>query len=325
MKNTGIVITLIIAMAVAGGCKKEETTSITPTPTAAAVNPLQQVFADNLAAATQHFTVNVDGGPGYVNGLHGFYAGFAAHAFQHADGSSVTGNVDIDLVEAYTVGQMLWLNKQTVGLDAGQLKPLVSGGQFRLRAFQNGSALRLAPGSSFIGVPTYTLPDPAMSVFSGTLDDAGIITWTEWPMDPIIPVDSSQVDSMPLGGSFYYSFPSDSLNWINCDYFYSSAQPLTGIQVVCPSGYDHSNTAVWIVFPDLNSLTNVLGGTGVVFEPEAGYEMPIGLNVTVVALSDSDGTYYSSFTNTTVTQDLNLPITLQPTTLAQFHAAAQAL
>ncbi len=53
--------------------------------------------------------------------------------------------------------------------------------------------------------------------------------------------------------------------------------------------------------------------------------MPIGLNITVVAVSDINGTYYSSFTNTMVIQGLNLPITLQPTTLAQFQAAALAL
>ncbi|MEO5585505.1 MAG: hypothetical protein ABIQ75_08630 [Flavobacteriales bacterium] len=324
MKSTVTVVTLCTVLVVMGGCKKE-TTSLEPAPTAPAVNPLQQVFADNLVASTQHFTVNVDNTIAHIDGAHGFFGGFEVHAFRHADGSIVSGNVDIDLVEAYTVGQMLWLNKQTMGLQGGQLKPLVSGGQFRLRAFQNGVALRLAPDGGYAAVPSATFPDPAMEVFSGTLDGAGRITWTQWPNSPILPTDSALLDSIPAVEDFYYRFGTDSLNWINCDYFYSSSQPLTGIQVVCPSGYDHSNTAVWIVFPDLNSLANVYGGTGNVFEPGSGYEMPIGLNVVVVALSDIGGTYYSSFTNTTVTQGLNLPITLQPTTLAEFQAAAEAL
>ena len=35
--------------------------------------------------------------------------------------------------------------------------------------------------------------------------------------------------------------------------------------------------------------------------------------------------YFSSFTNVTVTDNMNVPITFNPTTLAQFEAAVDAL
>jgi hypothetical protein len=324
MKKTQMLF-LVSAMAIViAGCKKEETTGLPNTPVAPGQHALFQVFEDNLTNATQHFTLNVDGAPGYVQGAHGFYGAFAINAFRHADGTAVTGNVDIDLVEAYTVGQMLLLNKQTMGLDGGQLKPLVSGGQFRLRAFQNGSALKLAPGGAYIGVPTNNVPDPNMSVFSGNVDDAGTITWSEWPANPIVALDSVPADSTG-GNYFYYNFPSDSLGWINCDYFSSSSQPLTGVQVTCPVDYDHSNTMVWIVFPDLNSMTNVWEGVDNVFATGSWYTIPVGLNITVVALAEVDGEYFSSFSNAVVSDNLNLNITMQPTTLAAFDQAVGGL
>ncbi len=325
MKSTGTLIALIIAMAVAGGCKKDETNTIAPTSTAPAGNPLQQVFENNLADATQHFTVNAGAENMQVQGAQGTLAYFGPHSFLHADGSVVSGAVDIDLVEALKLGDMLWLNKQTLADDAGQMRLLVSGGQFRLRAFQAGVALKLAPGASVILVPTTTPPDPLMNVFSGNVNEVGTMTWTAWPTNPIVPIESLGLDTIPETSPFWYGFPTDSLNWINCDHYYGSAAPLTAVEVTCPDAYSYDNTMVWVLVPSETSFVRLGALPDHVFGTGGVYELPIGLSVVVVALSDIGGTYYSSFTNTTVTQDLNLPITLQPTTLAQFHATAQAL
>jgi hypothetical protein len=324
MKSTGAVIIFLAALAAISGCQKDDASSAVPPPLPATAGPLHQLFADNLVAATQHFIVNVDAAGASVQGSKGVFATFGPHAFRHADGSMVTGPVDIDLVEALRVGDMLWLNKRTWADNGGLSGLLVSGGQFRLQAFQNGEALKLATGSTYMMVPTPTAPDPDMAVFSGAVDDLGTVTWTTWPDNPI--VDTTLTDSVPGGGGFYYGFTSDSLNWINCDYFYGSSSPLTGIQVTCPPEYDHTHTMVWIVFPDLNSMMDVYGGTGNIFTTGSGYEMPIGLNITVVALSEvDDDTYHSSFTNAVVTEDLDLNITFQPTTLAQFQQDVEGL
>lgn len=330
MKST-IPTTMLFAfiLLMMSGCKKEMPARIPEVPDnpvfpSTAVHPLDHVFADNLAAATQQYTITTDNGPGYVNGTQGFYAGFAAHAFRKADGSTATGPINITLVEAFNVGDMLLLNKQTVGNDNGQPRLLVSGGQFRLTAEQDGEPLHLAPGMSYMSVPIPGLPDADMALFSGRIQSDGTMMWDLWPNNMITPIDSATIDSIPLGG-FSYSFPSDSLNWINCDYFYGSGEPLTAVQVTCPPTFTASNTMVWLVFPTLNSLTNLSSGSGSVFSTGGGYELPVGMDITVVALGQVDEQYYSSFTPAVVSQGMNMSITLAPTTLAQFAQDAGGL
>lgn len=304
-------IALFVA-ALLPACKKETTTAPF-TPPVVQVNPLDQVFASNLAQAVQHFSINTDNGPAYVNGADGLHASFSQHAFRKADGTTATGTIDIDLVEALSVGQMLWLNKQTVGLDNGQPKLLVSGGQFRLTASQGGEALTLAPGMSYIVVPASD-PDPNMALFSGTVQSDGTMLWNPWVNNPLNPQDSAG-----------YGFPNDSLGWINCDYFYGGPEPLTAIQVTCPAMYNGTNTFVWVVFPDINSMTNLYPASGSMFSTGNGYELPVGLNITVVALAQVGGQYYSSFTNAVVSAGMNLTIAMDPTTLAQFQVDAGGL
>ena len=310
---------LLLGAAVIAGCRKEETGPGAPMPSNPSANPLRQLFTEHVAQATQHFAINTDNGPAFVQGADGLFASFAQHAFRKADGTVATGPVDITLVEALKVGDMLWLNKQTVGLDNGQQRLLVSGGQFRLTASQNGQPLTLAPGGSYIQVPTQGLADPQMALFSGTEQPDGSMLWDPWAMNPLD--TTTAADSSGFG----YNFPNDSLGWINCDYFYGGTEPLTPLQVTCPTGYTAENTFVWLVFPSINSMTNLIGGTANVFSTGNGYEVPVGMPITVAALAEVDGLYFSSFTDAVVTDGLNLSITMDPTTLAQFEVDAGGL
>ncbi|MBK7296366.1 MAG: hypothetical protein IPI91_06780 [Flavobacteriales bacterium] len=308
MKIPKEVFFVLAAIAVISSCKKDEHYGSGPTPTAPVENPLKQVFAQNLVNAMQQFTVNATTG-GSIQGQDGVYMYFGPNAFRTQSGSLVAGSVDLELVEALTVGDMLWLNKQTLGNDNGQLRPLVSGGQFFISAEQGGQPLKLAPGASYVNVPTPSFADPNMAVFSGEVDEDGEIIWDPWNTNPILNAAGEDTSG--------YNFPNDSLGWINCDYF-SPIAPSTDVQVTCPFGNDHENTFVWLVFTDQNSMTGVHGGADNVFSIGPVYDVPLGMNITVVALSKINGEYASSFTTTVVTQDLNVPISLQPTTLAQF-------
>ncbi len=316
MKITTNVIFALAAVSLMFSCKKDEPTAVVPTQTPAVENPLKQVFEQNLANATQQFTVNAAAG-GYVQGQDGVNITFGPNAFRTQNGSMVSGSVNVELVEALTVGDMLWLNKQTLGDDNGQLRPLVSGGQFFISAEQGGQPLKLAPGASYVNVPTPSFADPSMAVFSGDVDEDGVIVWDPWNTNPLANGAGGQ-------DSTGYNFPNDSLGWINCDYFPPTA-PSTDVQVTCPSGYDHENTFVWLVFTDQNSMTGVFGGADNVFSVGPSYDVPLGMNITVVVLSKINGEYASSFTTAVVTQDLDVPISLQPTTLAQFGIDAGAL
>lgn len=308
------------------GCHKEEPGPYTPAPVPPSGQPMQQLFADNLAAATQHFTINTDGGPAYLTGAKGLLVRFQQHAFRKADGSIASGNIDVALVEAYTAGDMLLLNKQTLGMDNGQPKLLVSGGQFYIAASQGAEDLSLAgPNMALFSVPGQTsAPDPNMSLFGGAVQSDGTMLWSPWQSDPVITLgDSTLMDSVGTA-SWYYTFTSDSLAWINCDYFYGSGLPLTAVQATTPEGFDHTNTCIWLVFPDLNAVTN-LYGQGNAFGTMGGYEVPVGQALTVVALALVDGAYYASFTNTVASAGMNVAITLQPTTLEEFELTVDGL
>ena len=276
-------------------------------------NALSDFFDDNLADAEQTFQVNALAG-GTIVGADGVQVTFMPGAFQTQIGGVVNGTVTVTLVEALTVGKMLLINKQTVGYDNGVLKPLTSGGQFRLTASQNGQPLKLVPGGSFVLVPANN-PDPQMELFSGTVDPDGTILW-----DPFAP-------GTLFGDSAGYAFPNDSLGWINCDYFNSWGVPLTPITVTVPTDHNNQNTFVWTVFPSINSLTNLpqYDANASTFATGPNYSAPIGENVIIVSLALINGVYYSSFTPTTLVANHNEVISYQATTLAQFTADCMAL
>lgn len=91
---------------------------------------------------------------------------FGPGAFLHADGTPVTGQVDVSVVEVLSIGNTIWLNKQTVGNDNGTLKMLRSGGALNITATQGGESPRVSEGGLYVQIPT-TVGDPAMDLFSG--------------------------------------------------------------------------------------------------------------------------------------------------------------
>jgi hypothetical protein len=297
-------------------CNKDEDPVVesSPVPTPSVSNPLLALFQSHVTDATQRFAVQASSG-GFIQGTKGVQVFIAPNAFKDQNGQVVTGEVTVELVEAVDVSDMLWLNKQTVGMDNGVPKPLVSGGQFYLNATQAGQQLALVPGSTNISVPANN-PDPSMELFSGTVDADGVILWTPFGQN------GADLDTDSLA----YTFPNDSLGWINCDYFNSWGVPLTRITVDVPAEHNGANTLVWVVFPSINSLTGVgfAAGDGV-FQTSSGYAAPTGMDVVIVGFALIDNVYYSSFTNTTLVPDHTEQITFQATTEAQFMLDVQGL
>ena len=307
------IVLISAAVLLATGCKKDETDSPAPLPPTPVQNPLLGLFHGHVEDATQTFTIAAATG-GTVTGADGITFYFPPNAFRTPTGGLVTGAVQIELVEALTVGDMLWLNKQTLGNDGGQLRPLISGGQYYVNATQGGTQLRLADNAGWVTVPAPNGGDPNMGLFAGTVDEEGIITW-----DPFADDAGGGQDTA------YYSFPNDSLGWVNCDYFMNGGGVQTAVQVTCPAGHTEANTMVWLVFPDQNSMTGIYSSAANVFSTGSYYTLPVALNITVVALAEIDGDYFGSFTTSVVSEGMDLQIDLAPTTLAQFEIAIQGL
>lgn len=300
---------LVMALAAATtitGCKKDENNG-TPAPNPAANQyPMRGLFEQNLADATQTFNINAATG-GQVMGTQGTILVFSPNAFLTAGGATVSGTVQVSLVEALSIADMIWLNKQTVGNDNGTLKLLRSGGELKLAATQGGNQLRVAPNGLNVMVPTST-GDGNMRLFSGSEDATGRMVW-----DP----DTSTVVVVPDSFSTYYAFNADSLNWINCDYFYNYTNT-TMLDATIPGGQPSDSTMVWIAFPTENAVMQMAHTTAQTYT--TWQVVPVGMSAVVVGLYRNGTSYYSSFNTVSITSGMTVPMTFSPTTLAQFES-----
>ena len=195
---------------------------------------------------------------------------------------------------------------------------LTTGGELNVNAFQNGQKLSLTPNSYIdIKVPTDN-PDNNMGLFLGVTDNNGDVDWL--PADTLGVTDSVIIinDSTVNGGwaDYYYFdlYGALNLGWINCDYFYNDPNPLTSLTVTPNNRHDNTNTQVWLHIATANSLMGT-GWNGTSFITS---NIPETISVTIVALSEIGGNYFSSFTPITVSNYHVENITLSPTTTSQF-------
>lgn len=238
---------------------------------------LKNYFQDNEASAVQTFTLDADN-PTTITGSQGTSIDFYSSSFETSSGQIVTGNVEIEFIEIFSKEDMIRLNKPTVGMQYnGNYGTLISGGEFKVTATQNGETLSLRPGYSMqLTVPAPNGVDPEMEIFYGSIDD-DTLTWN--------PSDSSLI----WGQNNQYNAYFDSLNWINCDYFMNSGGQLTTVQVEVPAGFNNNNCALFVSFDGMNSITNFYNFSNSVFSTGASYQIPVGTDVHFIALSFING------------------------------------
>lgn len=299
-----------VALALIAGCRKETHSGGAP---ASVTNPVREWCEANLADATQSFTVNAATG-GIIYGADGVQVTFIPNAFLTEGGAPVSGSVQVKLVEALGIADMILMNKQTMGYDGSALTPLVSGGQIKVTASQGGEQLSLVNDGSIMRFPTSTV-DPAMEVFYGDESSDGSITWDPAPPDVTLFADSNAL----------YQFFNDTLDWVNCDYFYEPGGSSAVVSATPPAGHDATNTIVWLVFPDINAIAGLYNFSGGAFTTAPTYELPVGMDLVIVSLAAIGPDYYSSFTPVTVTAGMNVTLNYSVTTLTGFATACQAL
>ncbi|MBL7938544.1 MAG: hypothetical protein JNL43_04215 [Flavobacteriales bacterium] len=277
---------------------------------------LRNYFENMLASTTQHFSVDATNG-GSVIGAKGVRINFPMNAFRTQSGGSVTGPVSISLVEVLDIADMIMLNITTVGNDHGTLRNLKSGGAVFVTAHQGNNELLLGPQGMRISVPTSDF-DPNMGVFTANRTAGEDLVWEE---EDSTAVDSTWIE-LPTGGvSLGYMIQTDSLQWINCDYFPYSANNTT-ITATTPNDVPNDSTLVWFVFPGMNSVCYTI--TTAPHNHEFG-QVPVGLPAVAVSLTRDGGVYRSAFTSFTTATNGNVGLSYQATTIQAFEAAINAL
>lgn len=300
-------------------CKKDSQNNTTSGKKEFALN----AFFKSVKPDKQQFSISA-GQYQYVNGANGTNILFLPNSFKKKDGSILSsGTVQVVLQEMLTGPKMILGNAPTV--SNGKL--LISGGQFLIKAYQNGEELLINPASK----PQVSLPalntQPMLTfigsrVASDSLAGDSTIVWS--------PVDSATTPVVVRQDSFglSYNFHLDSFTYINCDYFYGSGQPLTDVQVVVPAQHVDSNTAVFMYFPTINSVARMYqyNSSTHTFNLGGSYAVPIGLAVKIVVVS-TIGTqnYYEIINVPAVTSGLSVTSTPAPATLSDIQNAINSL
>ena len=132
--------TALIFSVVLVACKKEEPEVIVlppidnPTPTSS----IGKFFDNNLESEIQTFTINPS--TDYmVTGINGTTLFFNANTFEDMNGNTVSGPIEIEMIETQSNKDMLLWNRPTTTTN-GQL--LVSGGIVYVNVSQGGNQLK---------------------------------------------------------------------------------------------------------------------------------------------------------------------------------------
>lgn len=322
----------LLCAALITGCKKDNDEGAPASSTAAqpSMAALRTHFAAQRQAETQSFTFGGVGG-GYFISAHGTLLSVSPLAFRDAAGAPVTGPVTIELVEAYEVSDMLRLNLQTVVMDGDQRTALQSGGELRLRATSNGEQVAVVEHGVLIHVPEQQTVQ-GMRPYAGEEDDYGVVRWRETGEElldtTIVYADSTGVVLMSDSGYTGW-WPPPPPAWpaytmFNIDH----PLPLTGggtdVTVNVTNAPNEYSAVVFLVMPSLDCM--VYFEVGPITARRAGCLVPLGVQGTVIAVSfGANGEVNAAFVPVTVTQDMQLNVTMQPMTEAEYDAAVEAL
>jgi hypothetical protein len=271
---------------------------------------LNELAREARDAMTQVFTVNADDF-NTIQGDEGTVVYFWPQSLVDANGQTVTGNVDIELIEVYGKGQMLVSDVPTNGLlSSGEIAQLVSGGEFYVNASQNGEDLDLSH-PYMVNAPTDNTagPDFEMELFKIEEDGPdGKPAWTEVGVDPDTGEPNAEQnleiikgDGDGSGNSTAYSFLNQEFGWSNIDRWYSDPRPKTTIHVSVPDGWDDTNCGVYLAYTGENTLArfDTYDANSELFSEHYGL-IPIGLEVSVIFMTESEGEWSYAIQQTTI-------------------------
>ncbi len=308
MKNLRNTFTLLVAtLFLITSCSKDDDglepideNPFTP-PTAAAFKALQE---DAFNSLKQNATFNAEDGITFES-----EAGVTLTIWGNCltlNGDPVTGAVDLEFVEVFDRGNMLTTNATTVGKDeSDEMGQLISGGEFNIKAYQNGEELTLDCGM-MLNVPAAITGGevPGMGPFVGEIDENDNLVWL--PQNTEFWIDSQN-------GTSYNAF-IENFGWFNCDVFIADPDPKTEIQLSVPQGFDNSNASVYLARVGESSSLAFLYG-----------EFPIGLEAHIIFLSEHEGDFRYAIQTITVVDGQEVVFTLEETAIATVEELTQII
>jgi hypothetical protein len=278
---------ILAALAIAAGvisCQKELSNSSPLVAVKSDYSSLEEFFKKNQEDTKAYRLKNGTGG--ICEGRKGIKYHFPSLAFKNLLSSD---SVNIALTEILTPYDMIVNNKPTMS-DG---KPLLSGGEFLIRASSNGKEIKLDAGKYLrIEVENMNIA-PGMSVFNGTVTNNGTVNWT---------INNNQNNSIrprdSVGLGTGYDLFCDSLQWINCDKFIN--EPLIKCSftpVNCPST---DSTAVFVHLTGRNSVLRLSDFVNNQFQSARLIAAP----ATIIGICYKNNRFYAAITTVTLFDQL---------------------
>ena len=255
----------------------------------------EALTADAREDMTQRFPVNVADWTHLV-GEQGSTLFFNPNSFMKGDGSLAVGEVEVEMIEIFDKGSMLVTNMPSNGLTAaGEVALLVSGGEHLIDANQDGEALKMH-GQFQLTAPAENTGGPDMDMQLFRAEGDGDAWVAEEENDKNFRVGGEGADA-------HYSVLSGEFGWTNIDRWYSDTRPKTTIHVSVPDGWDDSNSAVYLSYDgEENALARMdtYDDTTGLFSEHYGL-IPIGLEVHLIFVTESEGQWSYAIQGTTIT------------------------
>lgn len=321
-KNIGVLFLGVITMT---SCSKDDN-STTPIeedrPSTGEWYALRNQAMENQM---QNFTAIAGTGVINITSSHGVQISIDGNNLTK-NGNPVTGAIDIELIELFDKGTMLATNKPTMGvMPNGDKGILISGGEFFINAKQGGVQLVTNSGIN-VQVPG-ALTDGAeagMTLWDGDLQDPDNLAWNRADVGG------------PQGGAVGfntagYSATFGNFGWTNIDRFYSDPRPKTQILATVPSGYDNTNSSIYLSVDGegQNQLAkfDTYNPTTQQFSEHYG-QIPIGLVCHIIFATEDNGNWRYGIKAVTTTANAVYSFSLAETTVgteAQMIAAINAI
>ncbi|MBE0424093.1 MAG: hypothetical protein IBX66_09170 [Lutibacter sp.] len=266
-------------------------------------------FNNNRADAVEEFALDAATG-GVITGTQGTQIAFQPNSFG-LNGTPVTGNVTVRLVEIYDKASMLLKNRSTLGQRAnGDKEALKSAGEFFVDAVQGTNKLALLVMASVTSRPIAPQDlDGGMQIFrAGGNDDCdgldATCDWVETDEDRNGENDKPGVrDGQGAAGLFVtYNYNIGNFGWTNLDKWISFTGPKTEIFVDVPDGFNQDNCAVYLSYdgePTALARMDVWNTDVEMFTEHYGL-IPIGLAVHIIMVAEINGQLNYAIQGTTV-------------------------
>jgi hypothetical protein len=330
MKNLNKIGILVLGAIVMASCSKDSETAVSET---AAPVPTQAQFANIRQVAllnqTQNFTMTAGTGLVTLTSAKGVQIKINGNNLTK-NGNPVTGNIDVKFIEIFDKGTMLVTNKSTMGLMLnGNQSILKSGGEFYVNATQGGVPL-VSTGTIQLVVPSNlsaTAIDNTMLFWVGeTADPENIV----WKRDVATPIGGAQGGAVGFN-QVAYTATFGNFGWCNIDRFYNDPRPKTQILAAVPTGYNNTNSAVYLSVDGEgnNQLAkfDTYNATTLQFSEHYG-QIPIGLVCHIIFATAEGSQWRYAIKAVTTTAGAVYTFTLAETTLgteAQMVAAINAI